>query len=93
MKNKLLYLLAIAAIALGQAVYASGQMNGGPFLVKKSVVSNSGGRMSGGAFSMDAAAGQAVAGTQSLSQTAKSSFNFNRSSWIVGMATSIWPSR
>src|SRR5215203_5535073 len=65
MKNKrLLYVLAITAIAIGQAAYANAQ-SGGAFVIQKSVVASGGGRATGGTFAIDGTAGQALAGVQS----------------------------
>ena len=67
MKN---YQKILVTLAFG--VFLSGTVSaqsGGIFEIKKSVISNGGGKSDGGGFSLTGTVGQAVAGTNSLGGT------------------------
>src|SRR5215213_11298914 len=80
--KKLLYVLAIAAIAVGQAAYARAQ-SGGVFAIQKSVVANGGGRVSGGSFTVESTVGQSLAGVKSDG----AGFTILSGFWASGAAT------
>ena len=76
--------VALLAVAFAMPAFAQ---SGGNFQITQSVVSNAGGRVSGGNYSLEASAGQAVAGSESNGVN----FKLLHGYWTAAVAQSVTP--